>query len=120
MGEYRDLFAHNLRRIMERRKYPSRKIALEIGVPDSTFSRWMHGVNVPTDAYIDALALVLEVEIREFFKPIQARTIRTLRDQSDSYAQKVARKARQAEAAGLPPPEKKKRGPKPKPKGEGK
>ncbi len=90
MGEFSEIYAHNLKRIIERRKYTYRQVAEMIEVNEVMLSRWTNGHHMPSEQYIDALAVALEVEMIEFFRPIQVRKIRTLRDQNEAY---VARKA---------------------------
>lgn len=92
MGEYSDLFTHNLKRIIERRKYTYRQVAEMVDTSDVMLSRWINGHHMPSEQYIDKLAEVLEVEMIEFFRPIQVRKIRTLRDQNEAYVKRKAAK----------------------------
>lgn len=108
MGEFRDIYVHNLKRIIERRKHTLKELADRIGVADVMLSRWVNGHHTPTEQYIEALAVALEVELIEFFRPVKARKITTLRDQTRTDARRKAERA----AKGVTPRTPKKTKPK--------
>lgn len=96
MGEYRDILAHNLRRILDRRKYTIRELAEMMGISEVMISRWVNKHHVPAEKYMDELVVILEVEMIEFFRPVKARRIRTLRDQKEvRKVQAANRRARE-------------------------
>lgn len=90
MGEYKDIFTVNLKRIIERRKYTLKDLSDVLGISDVMMSRWVNGHHSPTESYIEALAEVLEVELIEFFRPVNVRKIKSLRDHSGTVEKRKA------------------------------
>lgn len=71
MNEYRSLFAHNLKRLMTKNGWTNSNLARVLQVSTVTLARWKMGESAPQEKYINAMASLFDVEIRELWKPVR-------------------------------------------------